>query len=350
MSFAMSPMKLRLALPALVVIVAGAAFELRGGSRNSSFPPLSDATGWLNSPPLSPESLRGKVVLVDFWTFTCTNWMRTLPYLRAWKAKFGDKLVIVGAHTPEFSIERDPENVRLEAKRLGVDFPIALDNHYGIWNAFSNQYWPALYVFDVQGRLRHQHFGEGGYEQSERIIWQLIEESGVKVDRQLAKPNFRAIEEPADELSLRSPETYVGIDRTEHFVSPGGARRDLPHNYRYPERFGFNAWALSGEWTVGAEIAASNTAGGRVAYRFQARDVNLVMAPPWRSVPVKFRVLLDGKPPGVAHGSDVDSQGVGTLTEPRLYQLIRQRGSIGARQFEIEFLDPGARVFSFTFG
>jgi thiol-disulfide isomerase/thioredoxin len=347
----MSPIKVGLAIATVFVLAVAAAFELHGGARRSEIPSLGGATQWLNSPPLTPEALRGKVVIVDFWTFTCINWMRTFPYLRAWSAKYGsDKLVIVGAHTPEFSIERDIDNVRSEARRLGVEYPIAVDTDYGVWNAFSNSYWPALFLFDAQGQLRHRHFGEGGYEETEKILQQLLEEAGAKVDHRFATPEVRAIEEPGDDLNLRSPETYVGLDRTEHFSSPGGAARDRQQTYRFPEKLAVNRWALSGDWTVGGEIAASNSAGSRVAYRFHARDVNLVMAPPLRATPVKFRVLLDGKPPGVNHGSDVDDQGMGSLTEPRLYQLIRQRGSIGDQQFEIEFLDPGAKVFSFTFG
>lgn len=340
----------RLATTIIAALASTAAFELRGGARRSEIPSLDRATQWLNSPPLTPETLRGKIVIVDFWTFTCINWMRTFPYLRAWSAKYGDKLVIVGAHTPEFSIERELDNVRREAKRLGVTYPIAVDTEYGVWNAFSNNYWPALYPFDAQGELRYRHFGEGAYHETEKVIQQLLEESGTKVDRKLVTPDIRAIEEPADELNLRSPETYVGIDRTEHFSSPGGAARDRQLTYRIPEKLGVNRWALSGDWTVGGEIAASNNPGGRVAFRFHASDVNVVMAPASRTTPVKFRVSLDGKPPGANHGGDVDNQGIGALNEPRLYQLIRQRDSIGDGQFEIEFLEPGAKVFSFTFG
>jgi thiol-disulfide isomerase/thioredoxin len=339
---------MRLAIATAFVLAVAAVFELRGAPR-SEMPPLTGATQWLNSAPLTPEGLQGKVVIMDFWTFTCVNWMRTFPYLRAWATKYGDKLVIIGAHTPEFSVERDLDNVRSEVRRLGVRYPVAVDTDYKIWDAFSNEIWPALYLFDAQGKLRYRHFGEGAYEKTERVIQQLVEEAGARVDRKLVTPDVRPVEKAADDFNLRSPESYVGIARAENFASPGAASRDRPRIYRYPEKFGLNHWALSGEWTVGSESAASN-AGGRVAYRFHARDVNLVMSPPSRSEPVRFRVLLDGKPPGAAHGIDIDDQGVGTLTEPRLYQLIRQQGSIRDRQFEIEFLDPGAKVFDFTFG
>ncbi len=343
---------LRLAFAGLLAIAAGAAFQIWGKSQPAAFPPLTGATEWLNSPPLTPAALRGKVVLADFWTFTCVNWMRTLPYLRAWAAKYKDKgLVIIGVHTPEFRIEKNVDDVRRSAKELGVDFPIAIDSDYGIWRAFDNHYWPALYVFDAEGHLRHRQFGEGGYEHAEQIIQQLLEEAGVRdLDRRPAMLEVRALEEPSDALALSSPETYAGHDRAERFVSPGGARPDERRLYEFPAKIALNDWALSGHWTVGGEAAVSADRGGRIAYRFHARDVNLVMAPSTRNAPVRFRVLIDGQPPRAAHGIDIDAEGMGTVREPRLYQLIRQRAPVVDRRFEVEFLDPGAQVLSFTFG
>jgi thiol-disulfide isomerase/thioredoxin len=348
----MSATGLRLVFAALLVLAIAAAFQIRGRPPPAEFPSLAGATEWLNSAPLTPAALRGKVVLVDFWTFTCVNWLRTLPYLRAWAAKYKDKgLVIIGVHTPEFGIEKDVGDVRRSVKEFGVEFPVAIDNDSAIWNAFENRYWPALYLFDTQGHLRHRQFGEGGYEHTERIVQQLLEETGAReVDHRLATPEVRAIEESADSLNLSSPETYVGHDRADRFASPGGAARDERHVYRFPEKLAVNGWALSGDWTVGGESALSNARNARLAYRFHARDLNIVMAPAVRTTPVRFRVLIDGKPPGASHGVDVDEEGAGAVTAPRLYQLIRQPGSIVHRQFEVEFLDLGVKVFSFTFG
>ena len=348
----MSATGLRLLFAALLVLAIGAAFQIRGKPKAAEFPSLAGATEWVNSSPLTPAGLRGKVVLVDFWTFTCINWLRTFPYLRAWAVKYVDQpLVIIGVHTPEFGVEKDIGDVRRAAKQLGVGYPIAIDNDYGVWRAFDNHYWPALYVFDAKGQLRHRQFGEGGYEHAEQIIQQLLEEAGARVaDHRLATIEVRGIEEPADSLNLRSPETYVGSDRADRFASPGGAARDQRRTYRFPEKLAVNDWALSGDWTVRGEAALSNDRGGRLAYRFHARDLNIVMAPATRAAPVRFRVLIDGKPPGTAHGIDVDEQGIGTVGEPRVYQLIRQPGSVTARRFEVEFVDPGVKVFSFTFG
>jgi thiol-disulfide isomerase/thioredoxin len=347
----MSATGLRLVFAALLTAAIAAAFGVSGTLRRKEFPSLQGAAPWLNSPPLAPEELRGKVVLVDFWTFTCINWLRTLPYLRAWAAKYRDHgVVIIGVHTPEFIIEKDLEAVRRSAKEMGVDYPIAIDNDYAVWRAFDNQYWPALYVFDAQGHLRHRQFGEGGYEETEHIVQQLLAEAGVRdVDRQLARVEVRAIEESADPFAVASPETYVGYARADGFASPGGAARDKRQVYQFPKHVALNHWALAGDWTVGEQPAVSNDRGGRVAYQFHARDLNLVMAPvPGASV--RFRVLIDGQPPGAAHGIDVDNGGFGTLNGPRLYQLIRQPAPIVDRRFQIEFLDPGARIFSFTFG
>jgi len=315
-------------------------------------PSLGGATGWLNSQPLTKADLRGKVVLVDIWTYTCINWLRTLPYVRGWAEKYKKQgLVVIGVHTPEFRFEKDVDNVRRAAKDMKVDFPIAIDSDYAIWRAFDNHYWPALYVIDGQGRIRHHQFGEGGYEKAERIIQQLLSEAGSSgIGDQLAAVDARGVEAEADWADLKSPENYLGHERTENFVSPGGAVQDKRRVYAAPARVKLNDWALSGDWTVKKDAVALNKANGRIAYRFHARDLHLVMGPAVRGASVRFRVLIDGRPPGAAHGSDVDEQGNGTVSEQRLYQLIRQPKPIADRQFEIEFLDPGVEAFAFTFG
>ena len=313
---------------------------------------LGRATEWLNSPPLTAAGLRGKVVLIDFCTYTCINWLRTLPYVRAWAAKYQDQgLVVIGAHTPEFAFEQDIANVRRAVKDMRVAYPIAIDNDYGIWRGFNNQYWPALYLVDGQGNIRHHYFGEGEYEQSERMIQQLLGEAGARgVGHELVAVDARGIEAAADWDSLQSPETYVGYDRSENFASPGGAASDTRRVYAVPARLRLNEWALSGDWTVGKQATLLNQANGRIACRFHARDLHLVMGPKARGASVRFRVLIDGQPAGAAHGGDVDDQGNGTVTEQRLYQLIRQPKPIADRQFEIAFLDPGVEAFCFTFG
>jgi thiol-disulfide isomerase/thioredoxin len=315
-------------------------------------PSLGGANGWLNSQPLSAASLRGKVVLVQFWTYTCINWLRTLAYVRAWAEKYeGQGLTVVGVHTPEFPFEKDVDNVRRAVKEMRVVYPVALDSDYAIWRAFNNQYWPTLYFIDAQGRIRHHQFGEGDYEQSERVIQQLLAEAGVGgVGRDLVSVDARGIEAAADWDSLKSPENYVGYGRTENFASPGGAMPDKSRVYGAPAQLGLNQWALSGDWTVGKGAVVLNKAGGRIAYSFHARDLHLVMGPSVRGTSVRFRVALDGQPPRAAHGVDVDEQGNGTVTEQRLYQLIRQPKPITDRRFEIEFLDAGAEAFAFTFG
>jgi thiol-disulfide isomerase/thioredoxin len=313
---------------------------------------LERANEWLNSPPLSPSALRGKVVLVDFWTYTCINWLRTLPYVRAWAEKYRDQgLVVIGVHAPEFSFEQNINNVRWAVKDMRIDYPIAVDNEHAIWRAFKNQYWPALYFIDSQGRARHHYFGEGSYEQSEMIIQELLREAGVGgVSREPVKVDARGLEAAADWGSLMSPENYVGFERTENFASPGGAMLDQPRLYVFPARLRLNDWALSGDWTVKNEAAVLNKPNGVIAYRFHARDLHLVMGPAAPGTSVRFRVLIDGQPPGAAHGIDVDEQGDGAVTEQRLYQLIRQSKPITDRQFEIEFLGPGVEAFAFTFG
>jgi thiol-disulfide isomerase/thioredoxin len=315
-------------------------------------PSLGGATGWLNSPPLTAAGLRGKVVLIDFWTYTCINWLRSLPYVRAWAEKYKDQgVVVIGVHTPEFPVEHDPAGVARAAKEMKLEYPIAIDNDYAVWRAFNNQYWPALYIVDAQGQIRYHHFGEGDYAQSERVIQQLLAEAGRGgAGDDLVAVDARGAEAPADWSSLESPENYVGYDRTENFASRGGAVPDRQHLYAAPERLSLNHWALAGDWTMGKQGTVLHQANGRIVYRFHARDLHLVMGPAARGPSVRFRVRIDGQPPGPAHGTDVDDQGNGTVTEPRLYQLIRQPGSITDRQFEIEFLDPGVEVFVFTFG
>jgi thiol-disulfide isomerase/thioredoxin len=317
-----------------------------------TFPSLAGATGWLNSPPLTAEGLRGKVALVDFWTYTCINWLRTLPYLRAWADTYRNHgLVVLGVHTPEFDFEHDLDNVRRAAKDLHVDYPVAVDSDYAIWTAFDNHYWPALYVVDAQGQVRHHRFGEGGYQQSEMILRQLLADAGASgLGEDLVSVDPGGVEAAADWDSLWSPENYLGYERSENFASPDGAVLGTPYAYAVPERLRLNHWALAGAWTVNRQAAVLDQAGGRIAYRFHARDVHLVMAPAAPGSPVRFQVHLDGQPPGAAHGVDVDDQGNGTLTEPRLYQLIRQPGPVTERTFEVTFLDPGVQAYAFTFG
>src|SRR5215831_4385871 len=315
-------------------------------------PSLGRTNAWLNSEPLSAADLRGKVVLIDFWTYTCINWRRTLPYLRAWARKYQDQgLVVIGVHTPEFSFEKDVDNVRRAAKEQKVDYPIAIDSDYAIWNAFSNQYWPALYFVDAQGRIRHHQFGEGEYERLEVLIQQLLTEAGHNAfDRALVSADAHGAEVAADWKNLATPETYLGYARSESFASPGEQLLDRPRVYAVPALLKPNEWALTGGWTMRNESAVLNKAKGKISYRFHARDLHLVMGPAARGASVRFRVLIDGQPPGTSRGVDIDDEGHGRLDEPRMYQLIRQPTPIADRQFEIEFLDRGAEVFVFTFG
>jgi hypothetical protein len=278
--------------------------------------------------------------------------MRTLPYIRAWAEKYKDQgLVVIGVHTPEFPFEHDLDNVRRAAKDLRVAYPIAIDNDYAIWSAFSNHYWPALYFVDAQGQIRNHHFGEGKYEQSEMVIQQLLVEAGIgDISHELVAVDARGAEAAADWGSLQSAENYLGAERTENFASPGGAVVGVRHVYTVPPRLRLNQWALAGDWTVESQSSVLNEANGRIAYRFHARDVNLVMGPAAPGTSVRFRVFIDGKPASAAHGTDVDAQGNSTVSDQRLYQLIRQPAPIADRQFEIEFLDPGVATFAFTFG
>jgi thiol-disulfide isomerase/thioredoxin len=321
-------------------------------SVEGELPELDGATDWLNSEPLTPEGLRGKVVAVQFCTFSCVNWLRTLPYVRAWAKKYEDNgLVMIGAHSPEFPFEHDVDKIRPALQAMGVDYPIAIDNDFAVWRAFDNNYWPALYFVDAQGRIRHHHFGEEDYERSEAVIQQLLAEAGSDgVDREPVSPDVSGVEVAADWESLGSPETYVGYARGQNLASPGGVALDEPRVYDKPPRLELNQWSLSGDWTAGREATVLNRANGRIAYRFQARDVNLVMGTSTEGSSVQFQVLIDGNPPGPAHGLDVDEEGNGAVTDARLYQLIRQPGSVEEHLFEISFQDPGLQAYVFTFG
>jgi thiol-disulfide isomerase/thioredoxin len=315
-------------------------------------PSLEGATTWLNSQPLTPRGLRGSVVLVNFWTFSCINSIRVLPYLRAWAAKYKRQgLVVIGVQAPEFEFEKNVDNVRWAVKDRMIDYPIAIDNDLAIWQAFNNGYWPALYFVDARGRIRHHQFGEGEYEQSERVIQQLLTDPGAQgIGRELAKVEGVGIEAAPDWADLKSPESYVGYDRAENFASPGGEASDKRHAYACPSTLKLNQWALSGEWTAKKQFALLNAPNGQIEYRFHARDLHLIMGPSAPGASVRFRVTIDGQPPGAAHGVDVDGVGNGTVIQPRLYQLIRQPQPISDRQFQIEFLDPGVEAFDFTFG
>ena len=300
---------------------------------------LGRATTWLNSPPLTADGLRGKVVLVDFCTYTCVNWLRTLPYVRAWAEKYGQHgLVVIGAHTPEFGFEHDLENVRRALAAMRVTYPIAVDNEYAIWNGFSNQYWPALYLLDAKGAIRFTHFGEGAYDESERMIQQMLDDAGARgFSREMVKVDAHGLEVSADWNDVESGETYLGTEQTERFV-------------RNAARLRLNEWTFTGDWTLGTKAVALRKPNGKILYRFHARDVNLVMGPAARGTSPRFVVRLDGQAPGNAQGADVDGHGQGVVAEQRTYQLIRQQRPIVDRQFEIEFLDAGVEAFCFTFG
>jgi cytochrome c biogenesis protein CcdA/thiol-disulfide isomerase/thioredoxin len=319
---------------------------------DGALPTLSGATEWLNSPPLTPETLRGKVVLVDFWTYSCINCLRAIPYVRAWAEKYKDQgLVVIGVHSPEFAFEKNIDNVRRAVRDLKVDYPVAIDNAYAIWRAFGNQYWPAHYFIDAEGRVRHHHFGEGDYEESEQVIRALLAEAGKgEMAGGFVNVNASGVEAAADLTGVQSPETYMGYERTENFASPGGIVRDKPHAYSAPASPQKNQWALDGDWTVESERAVLDGQTGRIVYRFHARDLHLVLGPAPDGKPVRFRVSIDGASPGADHGSDVDGDGHGVVTEERLYQLVRQGTSTKDRSFEIEFLDPGVEAYAFTFG
>jgi cytochrome c biogenesis protein CcdA/thiol-disulfide isomerase/thioredoxin len=316
-------------------------------------PSLNGATAWLNSAPLTTDSLRGKVVLVDFWTYSCINCLRTLPYVKAWWKKYKDHgLVIIGVHTPEFAFEKDPANVRRAVQELGVDYPVPLDDDYTIWRAFNNQYWPADYFIDAEGRIRYQYFSEGDYEGSEQVIRRLLQSAGyTDLPPAGTQPiGAQGALAAADIAQDQSPETYVGYRRAENFASRGGFERDVAHVYSAPSWLDLNHWGLQGVWTVGPQSAVLAQAGGGIQYRFAARDLHLVLGPAEGGKPVRFRVQVDGADPGENHGADTDASGYGVITEQRLYQLIRQRGSVGEHVFSIKFLDDGVQAYAFTFG
>jgi cytochrome c biogenesis protein CcdA/thiol-disulfide isomerase/thioredoxin len=316
-----------------------------------SMPSLSGAVEWLNSPPLTSAGLGGKVVLVDFWTYSCINCLRAIPYVRAWAEKYKDRgLIVIGVHAPEFAFEKNIGNVRKAVSDLKIRYPVAVDNNYAIWRAFNNQYWPAHYFIDAKGQIRHHHFGEGGYDASERVIQQLLTEAGTAaVSTDLVSVNAAGVEAAPDLAEVQSPETYVGYERAEHFVSPGGADRDSRRVYAtgVPR---LNEWGLEGDWTITAEQAELNRPDGRIVYRFHARDLHLVLGPAADWKPVRFRVMIDGAPPGTNRGTDVDADGQGVVTRQRLYQLVRQSGQITDHTFEIQFLDHGVHAYAFTFG
>ncbi|MFS7240000.1 cytochrome c biogenesis protein DipZ [Serratia proteamaculans] len=314
-------------------------------------PALSGAVQWLNSPPLTAESLRGKVVLVDFWTYSCINCLRTLPYVKAWAEKYRDQgLVVIGVHAPEFAFERDIGNVTKEAKKLGIDYPIAIDNNYSIWRAFNNQYWPAHYFIDATGHIRYQHFGEGDYAQSERVIQTLLRQAGAKnISTAVSQVAGQGVEQAAGNQAGISPETYLGYARAQNFAS-GEATQDRVARYGVPASLPLNDWGLAGNWTVGGENVTLNAPKGRIVYRFHARDLHLVLGPTAAGKPVAFKVTLDGQAPGEMHGADVAPDGRGVVTDQRLYQLIRQTDGAGEHTFSIEFEQAGVAAYAFTFG
>jgi len=316
-----------------------------------ALPSLSGAVEWLNSKPLTADDLRGKVVVVDFWTYSCINCLRSIPYIRAWAEKYRDHgLVVIGVHAPEFAFEKNLDNVKKAVATLGIGYPVAIDNDYKIWRAFDNEYWPAHYFIDAKGQIRHHEFGEGEYDQSERVIQKLLAEAGdSNVPTGIVAVNASGAEAAPSQTDHQSPETYIGYDRLDHFVSPGGVARDASHVYAAgsPQ---LNDWSLVGNWTVGNERALLNDKDGSIVYRFRARDLHLVLGPSAEGKPVRFVVTVDGKAPGVSHGVDVDAVGQGVVTAQRLYQLVRSPGAVADHTFEIRFLDPGVQAYAFTFG
>ena len=333
-----------LPLGATLFALPAAAFDPRG--------PLLSRREWLNTVPLREDDLRGKVVLVDFWTYTCINSLRPMPYLREWARKYADRgLVVIGVHTPEFGFEKDFGNVRRAVEELGVDFPVVLDSDSAVWRAYGNSAWPGFYFIDAEGRIRHQMLGEGDYDASERVLQMLLAEaSSAPVADPIQPVEGVGAQAAPDWEHLRSGETYIGYGRATGFASEGGLRRDGAASYREPDHLPLNRWSLAGHWEAGVESAALLRGGGVIGFRFQARDLHLVMAPPLDGGPVRFRVTLDGEAPGRDHGVDTDADGQGRLDSPRMYQLVRQRGRVTARTFRIEFLQPGARAYVFTFG
>jgi thiol-disulfide isomerase/thioredoxin len=338
--------------PSMMAVHAKPGTETPNLSVEGMLPPLTGATDWLNSPPLTDAALKGKVVLVDFWTYSCINCLRTIPYVRAWAEKYKDQgLVVIGVHTPEFAFERNVDNIRAAIEKLKITYPVAVDNNYEIWRAFDNEYWPAHYFIDAQGRIRFHHFGEGEYDQSERVIQELLAEAGkVPASTDLVSIRASGAEAAPDLNAVKSPETYIGYSRIENFVSPGGVVAGTSHVYSVNGPPQLNQWGLTGNWTVGPESARLNAPGGSITYRFHARDLHLVLGPGRTGEPVRFRVTIDGAAPGSDHGTDTDADGQGVVNGERLYQLIRQDGEIRDRVFEIQFLDPGVQAYAFTFG
>ena len=323
-----------------------------GPMNDATLASLTGATAWINSPPLTARSLRGKVVLIDFWTYSCINCLRSLPYVSAWADKYKDQgLVVIGVHAPEFAFEKNVDNVRKATADLHIHYPVAIDNNYVIWRAFNNRYWPAHYFIDATGRIRAHQFGEGDYAGSEKIIQTLLAEAGRKgVANDVVSIAGQGAEAASDAATVMSPETYLGYARARNFASPGGAVRDVPHTYSAPSSPQLNQWGLQGDWTLEGQTALSNTPGGQISYRFHSRDLHLVLGPDASGQPVRFRISIDGRAPGADHGTDVDDQGLGTVTDHRLYQLVRQKGPVADHTFEIQFLDPGVQAFAFTFG
>jgi thiol-disulfide isomerase/thioredoxin len=318
----------------------------------SPLPGLAGGTGWINSPPLTAKQLKGKVVLVDFWDYSCINCIRAIPYIRAWADKYRNAgLVVIGVHSPEFDVEKQRDNVEKAVKKFNITYPVVLDNNLAIWNAFENQYWPAHYFIDARGKVRFEHFGEGEYDQSERWIQQLLKEANAKgMPSTLAAVSGQGAQAAADVKDVHSPETYIGYARADKFASPGGLKSDAEQTYTLPNHLDVNQWGLSGQWIDHQQVAVLQSPGGKITFRFHARDLHLVLGPGAAGKPVRFRVTIDGQAPGENHGVDTDAQGNGTVTDHRLYQLVRQKGTIQDRTFVIEFQDPGVQAFSFTFG
>jgi thiol-disulfide isomerase/thioredoxin len=313
---------------------------------------LSGATGWVNSKPLTAKELKGRVVLVDFWTYSCINCLRSLPYIEAWAQKYKNSgLVVIGVHTPEFDFEKELPNVQKAVQKFGITYPIALDSNHAIWDAFHNEYWPAHYFIDAEGKVRFEHFGEGDYDQSEHWIQELLQERAAKpMPATTVSVHAQGVEAAADMNDVRSPETYIGYTRAEHFASPGGIRQDAEKTYTAPAQPRLNEWGLAGNWVDHTQSAVLKSAGGKIVFHFHARDLHLVLGPTADGKPVRFRVTIDGHAPGENHGVDIDAQGNGVVTDHRLYQLLRQEGAVADHIFTIEFEDPGVQAFSFTFG
>jgi thiol-disulfide isomerase/thioredoxin len=335
---------------AAAFLIVSVAIASKSGDEGR-MPDMDGAIAWLNSAPLSSKALRGRVVLVNFWTYSCINSLRELPYMKAWAAKYKDAgLVVIGVHAPEFGFERDTANVRNAVSELKIEYPIPIDSNHSIWSAFHNEYWPADYFIDAKGRIRYHHFGEGEYVKSERVIQALLKENGATgLDESTVQITADGAEAPPSE-DVRSPETYVGYARASNFKSPERIARDSRKTYSTPARLALNQWGFSGLWSVGAESAKAGSAPGKIAFRFHSRDLHMVLGPAKNGMPVRFKVTLDDGAPGDDHGADASADGLGEVREPRMYQLIRQKRSVKDVTFEVEFLDPGVEVFSFTFG